>query len=722
MDNGRAQRITGCEVEVVRMIYREAMSGLTMCELRQLSALVRVAGLPPVFKAVLDSPQDVVAGERLVVEGDWGAGKYGMQLKVTGVAPVRPLSLEGMRAYLGSGVIFGIGPVLATRIVETFGVETMRILECEPERLLEVSGIGRQTIDHFLESVNVRAGQASSLGALLQLGLTVGLAQRVLQHFGPQAADVVSRTPYRLTEVWGIGFVCADDIAKGLGVHAEDPARVQAGLRYLLETEAEKGHSCVPAQSLVASAGELLGVPPVVVGHGVACAIEQRVCVAFGPYVYLSKHYEAEREIERVVQRLVRQPVSEGEACTEDEDQVLTAAQREGVRRGLSYGLSVIDGLPGTGKTTCLATLVRAAQRRGQRVSLAAPSWQAAHRVSQVTGLLATSVHQLLEWHLHDGPRRNASHPLEADLVVIDEAPMTDLVVMAQLLCAIRTTRTRVVFVGDVNQLPSVGCGQVIKDLIRSCLCPVTKLLEIQRQAAGSTIIRLSHDVHYGRVKGLHSGVTGDCELLFEAASAQATRRRLLERLPDLYRDYGDVQVLSPMHKGLLGTIELNRAIQQQRHPAGTEYVGGFAVGDRVRVVIQDESLGVTKGEMGEIVACVSSAGSVTARIADRVVSFDASELDRLALAYCVTVHRTQGSQFKVVVLVLDMAHYIMLQREVLYTAMTRASERFVYVGNPKAFYIAAKNHASSERYSGLFGSSSWPEPLVSPASPVCYS
>lgn len=698
-----------CVGDIVRIVYRQELTGFTVFEVRQVPPLVCPL-VPLLFKSVYVSPVPLVIGARVELEGEWIPGKFGLQLKVTSLSLARRPSVEAALQYLQSGVVFGIGPALAKRIVSTFGVETMRILESDPERLLEVPGLGRHTVDHLMQVLQVRAGHAESVGALLQVGLTIGFAQRVLQHFGPQAADVVRDDPYRLSEVCGIGFLRADAIARGLGLVPESAPRIRAGLRYVLESESEKGHSCLPIQTLLDAAVDLLAISSPHVQAVLRAALADGMLRAFGTLVYLSRYYEAEREIERMVRILVQHPIVKAVPTLDVDGMLLTQAQHEAVRRALSYPLSIVTGLPGTGKTTVVTTMVREAESRGQRVALAAPTWQAAERLAAVTGSHAMTVHRLLEWNMKDAPRRDAVLPLDCDLLVVDEAPLEDLAVMAKLLAAIRPARTRVVLVGDVHQLPSVGCGQVMKDLIRSNLCPVTQLLEIQRQACDSTIITLSHDVHYGRVKGLRSGTIGDCEFHFETAGALEIRRRLLTRLSSLYDEFDDVQVLSPMHKGPLGTLELNRAIQQLRYPDEVESVGGFVRGDRVRVVMRDEGLGITKGESGTVVSCDASSREVSVRLADRVIVFDEQTYDRLSLAYCMTVHRAQGSQYACVVLVLDVSQYVMLQRAVLYTGMTRAAQRFVFIGNPKAFYLAVKNQSMTDRCSGLFlesGSSS---------------
>ena len=691
-----------CAGDIVRIVYRQALSGFTVFEVRQVPPFL-CPQVPGLFKAVYQSPAPLLVGARVELDGEWSPGKFGMQFMVASLSLVRRPSVEAALQYLQSGVVFGIGPALAKRIVSTFGVETMCILESDPERLLEVPGLGRHTVEHLMQVLQVRAGHAESLGALLQLGLTIGLAQRVLQHFGAQAAEWVREDPYRLSEVRGIGFLRADAIARGLGIVPESRTRIRAGLRYVLESESDKGHSCLPSQTLVDAAVDLLAISSPQVEAGLRGALDDGMLRAFGALVYLSEYYEAEREIERMVRILIQQPTVNVVPILSGGEVELTQAQHEAVRRALSYPLSVVTGLPGTGKTTVVKAMVSEAERRGQRVALAAPTWLAAQRLAEVTGSDATTVHRLLEWNMKDAPRRDAVSPLTCDLLVVDEASLEDLAMMAKLLAAIAPTRTRVVFVGDVHQLPSVGCGQVMKDLIRSNLCPVTQLLEIQRQACDSTIITLSHDVHYGRVRGLRSGTMGDCELIFESAGAVEVRRRLLARLPALYEEFDDVQVLSPMHKGPLGTIELNRAIQQLRHPDAMESVGGFVRGDRVRVVQRDEELGIAKGEAGIVESCDAASRELSVRLADRRVVFGEQACDRLSLAYCLTVHRAQGSQYACVVLVFDVSHYVLLQRAVLYTGMTRAAQRFVYIGNPKAFYVAVKNSSLTDRCSGLF-------------------
>ena len=692
------------DCEVLRVLVRKGETGFTVMEVRPLPGSLGVESTTSTIKLVGEWPVLYRAGQRVSVVGVWDHGKYGPQVRVSGISEVRPLTLDELEEYLCSGVFFGIGRVLAKRIVAHFGDSTLRVLQHTPERLREVSGIGTHTVEAIVQSSQIQAGQAQALGSLLVLGLSPVMAGKVLHHFGPQAGEVIRHAPYRLTEVDGFGFCRADEFARGLGIGLEDPARVIAGIRYILSRESDKGHSCMSTRALVTVVATELTVSERVVERFLDQARESGTVSSRDTQVYLSEFHDAERTIEQVVYRLMAMPIRSASVVSGAEvSSQLTAIQREAVRRAVMYPLSVITGLPGTGKTTVVKDVVRVAATLGWRLALVSPNWQSARRLSQVTGHEATSIHQLLQWRVGEAPQRHALNPLDVDLIVVDEAGTADVVAVAHLLQAMTLGRTGIVFVGDINQLSSVGCGQVLKDVIAAGVCPVTQLLEVHRQAATSRIISFAHEVYEGRVAQMLSGRQGDCEWVLESSGGLVLQQRVVEVARAARAEFGSVQVLSPMHRGPVGTVELNRALHMDLVGSSTVVVSGFGVGDRVMTTVPWPDLDVDRNTIGEVVACAPESQRLSLEMEGRRIDITDDRATELVLAHCVTCHRAIGSEYPAVVLVLDTSHYLMLRRDVLYTAITRASRYLCYVGSTKALYVAARNQKATERSSGLF-------------------
>ncbi|ALA58004.1 ATP-dependent RecD-like DNA helicase [Nitrospira moscoviensis] len=701
------------EVEVLRIVYRKAETGFTVLSVRETGKAASDFEAQRVFKVVGLFQTQPAQLQRLLLVGRWECGSRGEQFRVVAVSGTRPHTPEGIKAYLASGVIYGIGPVLAQRIVDRFGKDALTVLDLHPEEFNEIHGIGESTIHHIVKSWQIQKGQAAALTELLGMGLSVSVANKALGQLGPEAATHIRANPYCLVELHGVGFQRADSIARGLGMAVNDLHRLMAGLHYVLEQEAGKGHSCLPHEVLTNEAGRVLDVEATELDRAVAKARECGTLREWEQAFYLPRFYEAERQLEGGLRKLASQIFL---PCRNElgsvERVALTPIQQEAITRALNHGLSVMTGLPGTGKTMAVGYLLRQAVRLGLKVALAAPTGKAAKRAGEGTGLDGMTIHRLLEWHPRDGCRFNRRRPLRVDLLVVDEAPMMDLEMAAALVNALDPARTRMALVGDIHQLPAVGAGQVLRDVIAAKICPVTELVEIQRQTAGSRIVRLAHDIHYGAAPSLHSSSRGECEFILrnEPDEVVAALREVLPRLP--FQPH-EIQVLAPMKRGPLGTVELNRVLQDVMNP-GTSLDGfPFRVGDRVIHLDNDYKKLVFNGEIGSVAEVAEADRLLQVAYPDRQICYAETGWDELALAYCLTIHKAQGSEFPCTVVVMHSSHYPMLTREVLYTAVTRAQKHLVYIGSPQAFYTALKRDHASVRHSRLFrhhsSPASWP-------------
>jgi exodeoxyribonuclease V alpha subunit len=682
---------------------------------------------------VVGSLLGLPTGARLRLRGYYESNpRFGRQFRVQSYTELSPETLAGIRRYLGAGLVKGIGPEFAGRIVERFGIHTLEILDAQPERIREVPGIGPSRAQAIQKAWSSQRRLREVMVFLQGYGVSPAFAARIYKRYGPAAIARVRENPFRLAfDVWGIGFLSADRLATALGIARDSEVRVEAGVRHALDEAGGLGHVFLPRSRLVEEAAKLLEVEPPLVeaavdrlGRAGDVAIES---TPEGAAVFEVGLFRAEVATATGLLRLLR-----GRGLRVDAERAiaryqaearitLAPQQAEAVRRALHEPLLVITGGPGVGKTTIVRGIVSTLVRQGLTVALAAPTGRAAKRLQEATGQPAATLHRLLEWRPADGVfGRNSSRPLQADLLVVDEASMIDIRLMADLLAAL-ADGTRLVLVGDVDQLPSVGPGMVLRDVIASGRVPTVRLTEIFRQAAASLIVTNAHRIHDGVQPELGAppaqGRAADQRDFFfiedddPAHAAETIRDLVATRLP---RRYGfsprDIQVLTPMHRGELGATALNRLLQDAITPGQPELRSGgrvFRVGDRVMQLRNNYDRDVYNGDVGEVLRVAGGSGEASESHAvvgfdEREVSYAADDLDELALAYAATVHKSQGSEYPAVIVPVHTQHYVMLQRSLLYTAVTRGKKLVVLIGSRKALRIAVANAEVAARCSRL--------------------
>ncbi|MDH7487267.1 MAG: ATP-dependent RecD-like DNA helicase [Anaerolineae bacterium] len=685
-------------------------------------------------------------GESVELSGEWTTHpQYGRQFRVESFRTVLPATIAGIRKYLGSGLIKGIGPVTAQRIVRRFGLDTLRIIEEEPQRLKEVLGVGPKRAA-MIERAWAEQRQIKEVMLFLQAhDVSTALAVKIYKQYGDAAISVVKNDPYRLArDVYGIGFLTADKIARKLGIPADAPERVAAGVSYVLSQKADEGHVYVPQRELVRESAKILDVPPELVEQGIEMLradervhveeglrvaegrsqVAGRIQVAEERPVYLVPFYYGEIGVAGRLKRLIEASEErlfafqqfdwpQGFAAVQQKTRLrLTPEQQEAVRTALTQRVTVLTGGPGTGKTTCLQTVIRLLEAAGRRYALAAPTGRAAKRLSEATGRPARTVHRLLEVTGGGGFQfgRNEENPLEVDMVVVDEASMLDLLLTNHLLKAI-PPGAHLLLVGDVDQLPSVGAGDVLRDVIESGAAAVVRLTTIFRQPEHSYIVRNAHRINQGQLP-LFAKEASDF-FLFKTDDPEQAAELVVElvqtRIP---RRFGfrpdEIQVLSPMYRGAAGVSNLNRRLQETLNPPAEHKperrVGGsvFRLGDRVMQVRNNYDKEVYNGDLGRIVRLDPIEQRVVVDMEGRRVEYDFLEPDELVHAFAISIHKSQGSEYRAVVITLLPTHYVMLQRNLLYTAVTRAQELVVIVGNMRAIAMAVGNDKVAERHSAL--------------------
>ncbi|MFQ5612104.1 MAG: ATP-dependent RecD-like DNA helicase [Anaerolineae bacterium] len=673
----------------------------------------------------------VKPGARLKVEGVWKVHpKYGDQFEIHNYREEMPATVEGIRKYLGSGLIKGIGPVTARRIAEHFGTYTLEVIETDIGRLNEVSGVGPKRVKVIANAWEEQK-QVKEIMLFLQThDVSTQLAVKIYKTYGDASIATVQNEPYRLArDIYGIGFLTADRIACNLGVAHDSPQRVAAGIEYTLNQLADEGHVYAPRETLLARAAKILEVKDDLVAAQLpGLAAEERVVldrVAEDEVIYLTPFYRAEVGVTKRLQTLLAgsgsklpefQAVDWEQALAylgQKSGLTLAGRQVQAVQTALTSKVSILTGGPGTGKTSTVRGLLALLRAKRKRVLLAAPTGRAAKRLSETTGHEAKTIHRLLEVDPGAGFRfkRNQNNPLEADMVIIDEVSMIDLVLMNALLRAVDPA-SHLLLVGDADQLPSVGAGNVLRDLIASERVPVVRLDVVFRQAADSTIITNAHRINRGEFPRFpqdrrdffffgKEDPTECAELLVDIVA-----RRIPAKFG--HDPLSQIQVLSPMTRGQTGTRALNEVLQARLnppHPARPEYKSGgrlFRQGDRVIQLRNNYDKDVYNGDLGLIQRIDLEEGEVVVDIDKRPVRYELSDLDELALAYALTIHKSQGSEYPVVVIPLLTQHYLMLQRNLLYTGVTRAREMVVLVGTRKAMAMAVRNAKIGRRWSGL--------------------
>ena len=663
-------------------------------------------------------------GEQITLQGEWiEHAKFGKQFQAKSLNIIPPSSKEGMERFLASGIIKGIGKAMAKRIVDHFGEETLQIMNMASTRLTEVAGIGQKKAQDIIQSYAEVAEMRELMIFLESYGISSSYAPKLQSNYGGQAITKLRENPYALaSEVQGIGFKTADRMALSMGFEVDSPQRLRAGIEFAVGKIATLGHTCISLQALTEQTTKMLQAEPEYIYNLLEDLLEKKKLRSEEfqntQLVYPEYLYQAECIVARRLLRLKDQAREVGKIDVDEiignweanENIKLADIQKQAIHSTVQHGVLVLTGGPGTGKTTIIRGIIKVLEKAGCEILLAAPTGRAARRLAESAGKEAKTIHRLLEYNPSEGRfsfARNEYQPLEADVVIVDEASMLDIVLASYLLRAL-ATGCRLVLVGDIDQLPSVGAGNVLGDIIRSESMPVIRLQEVFRQAEQSSIVLNAHKINQGKMPDFNKNADFIFrELLDEQAVADLIAQTYLQKLQT--HSQQDLQVLAPMHKQVCGVQNLNKLLQQLVNPASEEkeeintlkYV--FREGDKVMQIKNNYEKDVFNGDIGLI---TTIAGQVSVRFPEKggvdEVVYTKGELDELELAYAISVHKAQGSEYKCVLLPLVLGHYIMLQRNLLYTAITRAKSEVFLAGKLQALKAALMNNKTHLRYSLL--------------------
>lgn len=705
---------------IENIVFQNPENGYTIARLksRAKSDLICLVGVMPMVRP----------GETVKCVGEWKHHLvHGRQFNVSECIVQAPADVVGIKKYLGSGLIKGIGPTYASRIVEKFGADTLNIIDQSPDKLLEVEGLGQKRLDKIKSCWSEQKSIRDVMVFLQSHGVSPTYAQKIYKTYGPHSITKVKDNPYHLArDIFGIGFKTADTIAQKLGITQNAPQRIDAGIEYVLYELSSDGHVCYLRQEFVIEAAKILEVDQTMVDARIEILHQEQRIELFDlifegqncSFIWIRSLFLAEtgiaRELMRIKQatsRLRSVDVLKALQWVQGILKItLAEQQQEAVSRAISEKVQIITGGPGTGKSTITKAILSITEILTDSIVLAAPTGRAAKRMTEITGKKAFTIHSLLEFDFKTGKfKRNKETPLECDLIIVDEASMIDTYLMYGLLKAI-PDRARLVLVGDINQLPSVGPGNVLKDMINSRCISVTMLTEIFRQAAGSKIVTNAHAINRGAFPDTRNQSNSDFFFMDVQKSEEVLSTivsLVAERLPKKFGfdPFKDIQVLAPMKKGVIGTENLNVVLQQILNPNKEPMSHGgkkFVVGDKVMQLKNDYQREVFNGDIGRIVEIDQGEQQVLIEIDNRKVIYEYSDLDELTLAYAVSIHKYQGSECPCVVIPVHTSHFKLLTRNLLYTAVTRGKKLVILVGTKKALAIAVHNNDVQKRYTGL--------------------
>lgn len=653
----------------------------------------------------------VGVGMTIVASGEWKNNpKFGRQFVVDTWHEELPATIKGIETYLSSGLIKGIGPQYAKRIVKAFGTDTFTIFDYAPERLLEVEGIGKGRMEKIRKSWEENKSICDIMVFLQGHGISPAYAIRIYKEYGDKSIEKVKENPYSLADdVFGIGFKKADEIAFSFGYEKTDLGRCKAGVVYTLGQMANEGHCYAEKSKLIGLSMELMDVEMEYIEEALNhLAFEQKVVVDEDRY-FLPIYYYCEQGVAGRIKFLLENPDKDIkevniEKISKETGIEYDEVQKEAIRIAIRSKFMVLTGGPGTGKSTTISGIIKVLESMDKEILCAAPTGRAAKRMTEVTGKEAKTIHRLLEYTPNEGFKHNEKNPLKGDVLIVDESSMIDIVLMNSLIKAV-PKKMRVILVGDIDQLPSVGAGNVLRDIIDSGVVPVVKLTRIFRQALTSRIVTNAHKVNRGEMPDMSNGKDADFFFIKQDDGQQAANdivNIVKERIPKAYGyNINDIQVLTPMKNGAVGTNNLNIILQEALNPVGDFIQSGqfkYRKGDKVMQIKNNYDKNVFNGDVGVVVGIDSEERAMSVLFDKEPVEYESGDMNELTLAYACTIHKSQGSEYPVVVMPLTMSHYIMLQRNLVYTGITRAKKVCIVIGDPKAMAMAVHNMTVLER------------------------
>ena len=705
---------------IERITFQNADNGYTVARLKE-------PGKKD-LTTVVGTLTSVQAGESVRCKGFWKNDiNYGYQFQVQEYEVERPSSEQGIKKYLSSGLIKGIGPAFAERIVEYYKLETLDIIDANPDNLLEINGIGAKRVERIKSCWAEQKAIREVMVFLQSFGVSPTYAKKVFKTYGDKSIETVQTNPYQLArDIWGIGFKTADQTARQMGIQMTADIRIDSGVEYVLSELSNEGHTCYPVDKFLEKAQELLSVESGLIDARLeAILAEDRIVIEPLPIkeemvmcIWLKLFHVCEKGIVKEWKRLKNgksnlRKIEPNKAMIWAQEKLqieLAKNQKEAVAQSLSEKIQIITGGPGTGKSTITKVILLITQQLSKKILLAAPTGRAAKRLSEITKMDASTIHLLLEFDFGiNGFRKNHENPLDCDLLIVDEASMIDTVLMYNLLKAI-PSHARLILVGDIDQLPSVGAGNVLQDLMAAQRIPVTRLTEIFRQAADSKIITNAHRINAGQFPNIQTEPDADFFFIEKEDPSQITElvaALVKKRLPKKYGldAFDDIQVLSPMNRGLIGTRSMNLILQKELNPSKDPLIKmgrTFHLHDKVMQLRNNYDKEVFNGDVGRIQKIDRIEQELYVDFEGKIVSYDFSDIDQLMLAYAVSVHKYQGSECPCIIMPMHTSHYMMLFRNMLYTGMTRGKKLVIIIGTTKALSMAIRNNKVAKRYSGL--------------------